>query len=106
MMKCWLFKGQSLLQQGQFSKAMRMVRKVCHMPPLALLSCTIKLLNMCKGVWARLRHERHKSMEQCLEVEQKVSVPDPYRTVLESAGAEKVSQKVLSDIYLDTQDLA
>jgi len=109
IMKCWLFMGQSLLQQGQFSKASRVVRmvwKVCHMPPLALLSCTIKLLNMCRGVWARLRHERHKSMVQCLEVEQKFSVPDTYRTVLESAGAEKVSQKVLSDIYLDTHDLA
>ena len=62
MMKCWLFMGQSLLQQGQISKASRVVRmvwKVCQMPPLALLNCTIKLLSMC-SFWARLRYERQE----------------------------------------------
>eukprot|EP00092_Neocalanus_flemingeri_P045139 GFUD01050299.1.p1 GENE.GFUD01050299.1~~GFUD01050299.1.p1 ORF type:complete len:245 (-),score=79.11 GFUD01050299.1:90-824(-) len=61
VMKCWLFIGQSLTQQGQFCQAARVVRWVwrcCHQPPLALVSCTSKLLNMCRGVWARLRHER------------------------------------------------
>ena len=59
--RCWLFIGQSLLHQGQFGQAARVVRFVwrcCHQPPLALLSYTTKLLNMCRGVWARLRHER------------------------------------------------
>lgn len=111
VIKCWLFIGQSLLQQGQFSEAsrvLRMVWRVCHRPPLALLSSTTKLLNMCRGIWARLRHERTKGKreEQCLEVEQKFSVPDNYRSVMENAGAELVSEKTLSDIYLDTQDLA
>ena len=40
-----------------------------------------------------------------MEVEQKFSVPDNYRTVLENAGAQLVSQKTLSDTYLDTQDM-
>ena len=63
VIKCWLFIGQSLLQQGQFSEAsrvLRMVWRVCHRPPLALLSSSTKLLNMCRGIWARLRHERGK----------------------------------------------
>jgi len=109
--KCWLFIGQSLLQQGQFSEAcrvLRMVWRVCHRPPLVLLSSTTKLLNMCRGIWARLRHERAKGKrkDQCLEVEQKFSVPDNYRTVMETAGAELVSEKTVADVYLDTQDLA
>jgi len=109
--KCWLFIGQSLLQQGHYreaSRVLRMVWSVCHRPPLALLSSTTKLLNMCRGIWARLRHERAKGkrQDQCLEVEQKFSVPDNYRRVMETAGAELVSEKTLSDIYLDTEDLA
>ena len=44
-------------------------------------------------------------MEKNLEVEQKFCVPDNYRTVLESAGAKKVGEKILSDLYLDTKDL-
>ena len=47
----------------------------------------------------------YRREEQCLEVEQKFSVPDMYRTVMETAGAELVSEKTLSDIYMDTQDL-
>jgi len=112
MVKCWLFMGQSLLQQGQFSEAAKILRSVwniCHIPPLSLLTSTSKLLNMCRGIWARLKHEREKvkskSMEKNLEVEQKFCVPDNYRTVLESAGAKKVGEKILSDLYLDTKDL-
>ena len=61
---------------------------------------------MCRKVWARLKYGRqgkeiNESMEQCLEAEQKSS----YKTVLESAGAANLSQKILSDIYMDTQDL-
>merc|ERR1712096_499748 len=115
--RCWLFIGQSLLHQGQFGQAARVVRFVwrcCHQPPLALLSYTTKLLNMCRGVWARLRHERGRgkssySMPErkktCVEVEQKSSVPVRYRTVLETAGARLVSEKTLSDVYFDTEDL-
>ena len=32
-------------------------------------------------------------------------MPDNYRTVLESAGAKKVGERILSDLYLDTKDL-
>jgi len=112
MVKCWLFMGQSLLQQGQFNEAAKILRSVwsiCHLPPLSLLTSTSKLLNMCRGIWARLKHEREKvkskSMEKNLEVEQKFCVPDNYRTVLQSAGAKKVGEKILSDVYLDTKDL-
>jgi len=110
MVKCWLFMGQSLLQQGQFSEAAKILRSVwniCHIPPLSLLTSTTKLLNMCRGIWARLKHEREKakSMEKNLEVEQKFCVPDNYRTVLQSAGATKVGERILSDLYLDTEDL-
>jgi len=112
MVKCWLFMGQSLLQQGQFSEAAKILRSVwnlCHSPPLSLLTSTTKLLNMCRGIWARLKHEREKvkskSRDKSLEVEQKFSVPDNYRTVLESAGAKKVGERILSDLYLDTKDL-
>jgi len=113
-MKCWLFIGQSLLQQCHFRRAAKVIRRVwscCHKPPLALLSCTTKLLNMCRGIWARLRHERKRLgnqglEENCVEVEQKFTVPENYRTVMESNGAFLVSEKTLSDIYLDTEDLA
>ena len=47
--------------------------------------------------------ERKKT---CVEVEQKFSVPVRYRTVLETAGARLVSEKTLSDVYFDTEDLA
>ena len=47
----------------------------------------------------------YRREEQCLEVEQKFSVPDNYRAVMETAGAELVSEKTLLDIYMDTQDL-
>jgi len=114
-MRCWLFIGQSLLQQCQFRQAARVIRLVwscCHQPPLVLLSCTAKLLNMCRGVWARLRHERRIWGNQwlgmdadCVEVEQKFTVPDNYKTMLESAGAHLVSEKTLSDTYMDTEDL-
>ena len=46
--------------------------------------------------------ERKKT---CVEVEQKFSVPVRYRTVLETAGARLVSEKTLSDVYFDTEDL-
>jgi len=113
VVKCWLFLGQSLLQQGQFSDAATILRRAwreCHVPPLALLNSTAKLLNMCRGIWARLKYEREKvkceSMgEKCLEVEQKFCVPVGYKTILESAGAKKVAEKTLSDLYLDTQDM-
>ena len=53
------FIGQSLLQQGQFSGASS-GRRMVWRTPLALLSSTTKLLNMCKGIWARLRNEKAK----------------------------------------------
>jgi len=110
VVKCWLFMGQSLLQQGQFCEAARMLRmvwRICHVPPLSLLTSTSKLLNMCRGIWARLKHERQKtrSMEKALEVEQKFRVPENYREILETAGAQKVGERILSDLYLDTKEL-
>jgi len=113
VVKCWLFLGQSLLQQGQFRDSATILRRAwreCHIPPLALLNSTAKLLNMCRGIWARLKYEREKvkdeSMgEKFLEVEQKFCVPVGYKAILESAGARKVAEKTLSDLYLDTQDM-
>ena len=43
-------------------------------------------------------------MSEDQEVEQKFSVPDNYRDILESVGAVKKSEKVLNDEYLDTSD--
>ena len=63
--KCWLFVGQSLLQQERFtesSKILKSVWRACHSPPLNNLNSTNKLINMTKGIWARLQHEikKHK----------------------------------------------
>ena len=43
-------------------------------------------------------------MEKTLEVEQKFRVPENYREVLETAGAEKVGERILSDLYMDTKE--
>ena len=45
-------------------------------------------------------------MEANLEVEQKFCVPENYREVLESTGAQKEREMILSDLYLDTKELA
>ena len=98
VMKYFLFIGQSLLQQGQFSKASRvsrMVWRVCHRTTLALLSSTTKLINLGTEVKARRRHDRGTGkiqVDYCLEVEQKCSDPDNYRIEMENAGAELVSE--------------
>jgi hypothetical protein len=84
-MKYFLFIGQSLLQQGQFSKASRvrrMVWRVCHRTTLALLSTTTKLINLGREVKARLRHDRDTGKRQ--------------------DQAKLVSEKTLADIYMDT----
>ena len=45
-------------------------------------------------------------MTQCLEIEQKFSVPKDYKTSLLSAGATLVSTKPLKDVYWDTPELS
>lgn len=109
VVKCWLFIGQSLLQQKKYKQSaevLRSVWEICNRPPFYSLSSTEKLRNMCKGVWARLKHERNKRMTQCLEIEQKFSVPKDYKTSLLSAGATLVSTKPLKDVYWDTPELS
>ena len=63
---------------------------------------------MCRGVWARVTYERSKTAvtaDRDVEVEQKFSVPQNYKHILLSNGAEFKTEKVLDDEYLDTNDL-
>lgn len=114
MMKCWLFVGQSLLQLGNFTASAQIIRYVwnqCHTPSVRSLTTTGKLLNMCKGIWNRLRYERRLGTkkdkpDQEIEVEQKFQVTDDYRSRLEDAGASMVRPPTLmKDVYWDTEDL-
>ena len=105
--RCRLFIAHSQMQLGRTREAARLVRSVwrmCHAQPLCGLAITDKLLTMCQGVWSRIKYERGKAVAEDQEVEQKFSVPDNYREILESAGAVKKSEKVLNDEYLDTCD--
>merc|ERR1712168_732248 len=47
--------------------------------------------------------ENSKSEKPQLEVEQKFRVPDNYKSVFEIAGGELLSEKLLIDIYFDTE---
>ena len=107
--RCQLFIAHSQIQLGRVREAARLVRSVwrmCHSQPLSGLAITDKLVTMCRGVWSRIKFERGRGqvMSEDQEVEQKFSVPDNYRDILESVGAVKKSEKVLNDEYLDTSD--
>ena len=104
--RCQLFVAHSQIQLGRLKEAARLVRSVwrmCHSGPLSGLAITDKLVTMTRGVWSRIKYERTQVMSDT-EVEQKFSVPDNYRDILESVGAVKKSEKVLNDEYLDTRD--
>ena len=113
-LKCWLFIGQSLVQQGRFKIARRILRSVwteCHKPQVASLASTSKLVKMCQGIWNRLVHERkearksHGSQEE-IEVEQKFVVPEDYSRILLEAGGKLVGEKEMVDRYRDDQDFS
>ena len=109
--KCQLFLAHSELQLGLLRSAAHRVRwvwRLCHAPPLCGLAITAKLVTMCRGVWARVTYERSKTAvtaDRDVEVEQKFSVPQNYKHILLSNGAEFKTEKVLDDEYLDTNDL-
>jgi len=109
-MKCWLFIGQSLVQQGKFKEAKRILRSVwaeCHTPQVSALASTPKLVNMCQGIWNRLVHE-HKQVRKAkveVEVEQKFVVPEDCGRILLEAGGKLLGEKDLVDRYRDDQDL-
>ena len=114
-MKCWLFIGQSLVQQGRFKTARRILRSVwseCHKPQVAALASTPKLVNMCQGIWNRLVHEQKQvkrsqddKAEVEIEVEQKFVVPEDCGRILSEAGGKLLGEKDLLDRYRDDQDL-
>lgn len=114
-MKCWLFIGQSLVQQGRFKAARRILRSVwaeCHKPQVAALTSTPKLVKMCQGIWNRLVYEQ-KQVEGAqdneakveIEVEQKFVVPADCGRILLEAGGKLLGEKELVDRYRDDQDL-
>jgi len=113
-LKCWLFIGQSLVQQGRFKIARRILRSVwteCHKPQVASLASTSKLVKMCQGIWNRLVHEQKEARKNLgsqeeIEVEQKFVVPEDYSRILLEAGGKLVGEKEMVDRYRDDQDFS
>ena len=113
-MKCWLFIGQSLVQQGRFKAARRILRSVwaeCHKPQVSALASTPKLVNMCQGIWNRLVHEQREAKrsqedEAQIEVEQKFVVPEDCGRILAEAGGKLLGEKEMVDRYRDDRNLS
>jgi len=105
--KCQLFLAHSEMQLGRMKSATMLVRRVwssCKRPPLSNLAITEKLEKMCLGIWSRLRYERKRNRPKNQEIELKFVVPKNYSSILIENGASLINEKMLEDVYFDTND--
>merc|ERR1719474_278418 len=109
--KCWLFIAMSRMQQQYFRDAKTIVRNVFKQTQtkgMKHLTATSKLVTICRGIWARLKHEinlhqqnKNETGMPGIEVECKFVLPKDCRRRLEDAGAIQEAEKVFRDVYLD-----